>query len=77
MKLKIPDGLHHGYIGILIMGIGLYLETLTWDSAGNFKNLFPFQDVWSWVLAGAGLFLWFSDFIEHFISKEKHTEDLK
>lgn len=72
-KLKLP---HHGYIGILIMGIGLYLETLTWDASGNFQNPIPFLDVISWVVAFAGFGLWLSDFIEHFIKKEKHTSDL-
>jgi len=75
--MKLPVYLHHGYIGLVLMGIGLWLETKTWDAAGNFRNLFPFQDVFSWVIVGAGTMLFYSDFIEHYIWKEKHTEDLK
>ncbi len=59
------------------MMIGLFLEIQTWDEYGTFHNPVPFLDVFSWVIAFAGLGLWLSDFVEHFIKKEKHEEDLK
>lgn len=76
-KMTLPANLHHGYIGAMLMMTGLYLEVQTWDNQGNFRNLFPFQDVFSWVIAFAGFGLFLSDLVEHFIQKEKHGEDLK
>jgi len=75
--MKIPEWLHHGYIGAGIMCVGLWLEIQTWDEAGKFRNLFPFQDVFAWVVAGAGMLLFLSDLLEHFITKEKHGDDLR
>jgi hypothetical protein len=75
--VKIPEWAHHGYIGTALMSFGLWLEIQTWSTNGEFHNLFPFQDVFAWIIAFAGLGLFASDFLEHWITKEKHTEDLK
>ncbi len=74
--MKLINSLHHGYIGSIIMMIGLWSEIQTWDDNGQFRNLFPFQDVFSWIIAFAGLGLFMSDLLEHFITREKHTDEL-
>ena len=68
--------IHHGYLGLILMGIGLFLEVNAWDANGNYRTLIPFQDVFGWIFAGAGIGLFASDLLEHFITKEKHSGEI-
>jgi hypothetical protein len=68
--------IHHGYLGLILAGIGLFLEVNTWDAQGNYRTIIPFQDVFGWLFAGAGIGLFGSDLLEHFISKEKHSGEM-
>ena len=89
--MKIPAWMiiHHGYIGIIIvfiglllMGEGLSLVIATWNDAGIFETQWAFQDVIGYslgifglLLVGAGCSLYYSDLTEHWSTKEKHGSE--